>query len=382
MRLWPSKATVITCVMGIVAAASAASGAATNTESKEIPALFEAARVDEQRIEASGLVYHDHDLETYLNRVAARLTDSADSAQRGFQVKVLKDPLLNAFTYPNGVVFVNSGILARLENESQLAALLAHELAHYIHQHAAKGIRQLNHQRPEGGSAGQADTPSIAHAQRNLQFAWSGYRQEAEFEADREGLRLMADAGYEPRDTLRLFSHLAEEMARENLKEPLFFATHPRLQTRIDACVEYLTSLHSQCRPPIEGQYTFAKKMQDLRLMNIQLDIQAGRLIQARRAAERYLALSPEDARAHFLLGEVHRQLSPDMDETAKAESCYKRAIDLDTAYADPHRALGLMYFKAGLVQRAREHLEASLALTPDAPENAYVRYYLNRMPP
>ena len=57
-----------------------------------------------------------------------------------FDVKivVIKDPYLNAFAFPNGVIYIHTGMLARMDNEAQLAALLAHEMSHCIHRHTLR----------------------------------------------------------------------------------------------------------------------------------------------------------------------------------------------------------------------------------------------------
>ncbi len=353
-----------------------------DSSKNDIHELMEAASQDEQRLEQTGVVYRDPKLETYINQVAMRLVASEPVKDGQFRVKVIKDPHLNAFTYPNGLCYVHTGILARLENEAQLAALLSHEIAHYIHQHAIGGIRRLHHQATPAArdSAEEETASSAAFVLQSVECAWSGYRHEAEFEADREGLKLMMRAGYNPYEALRLFEHLAEEMARENYQEPLFFSSHPRLQTRIQKCTEFLVSIDPSAGSWNNRGNRFGLMLRDVILDNIALDIQAGRFTQARQASEKYQATYSDDARAYYLLGEIHRRLGRDRHESERAESFYKRAIDLDADYPEPYRVLGLMYYKSGQLQQAQAYLEASLLLAPHAQENTYIRHYLERI--
>ena len=347
----------------------------------DIQALMEAARADEMRLEQSDALYRDSKLEAYVNQVAMRLVATVPEKGGGFRVKVIKDPHLNAFTYPDGFCYVNTGILARLENEAQLAVLLAHEIAHYVNHHAVNGIRRLQHQPdPAARDLADKDTASSALVPQSVKCTWSGYRHEAELEADREGLKLMMRAGYNPYEALRLFEHLAEEMAWEKYYEPLFFGSHPRLQTRIEKCSEFLGSIDPTRGLRLYGENRFGFMLRDVILDNIALDIQAGRFDQARQASERFLATYSDDARVYYLLGEIYRQLGRDRDESNRAESFYKRAIDLDAGYPEPHRALGLMYYKAGQSQQAQPYLEASVLLEPNAQENTYIRNYLKRI--
>ena len=351
----------------------------------DVQTIMALVSIDQQRLEKSGILYHNKTLEAYLNRVAARLDANATSPKGGFNVKMIKDPRLNAFTYPDGTCYIQTGILARLENEAQLAALLAHELAHYTNSHAVNGIRRF-HRRLGNDQVSLSDNQEGPASRKQLRWriecAWSGYHREAEFEADHDALKTMIQAGYEPRESLGLFKHLANEMATENLKEPTFLGTHPRLQARIKKCSGLLENLN----PAIQGSTVleggFERHIQDLLLVNIDLDIKVGRFEQALQATERYLTLHPDDARIHYLKGEIYRQQRPNGKGINRAESCYKRAIDLDVGYAEAHRALGLIYYKTGLSHEAKTHLEASLTLAPDAPGNGYIRNYLSRIQP
>jgi predicted Zn-dependent protease len=352
-----------------------------DTGKHDIQALMEAVRADEKRLEQSDALYRDSKLEAYVNQVAMRLVATVPEKDGGFRVKVVKDPHLNAFTYPDGFCYVNTGILARLENESQLAALLAHEIAHYVNHHAVNGILRLQHQPdPAARDLTDKDTVSSAFVRQSVECTWSGYRHEAELEADREGLKLMMRAGYNPYEALRLFEHLAEEMEREKYHEPLFFGSHPRLQTRIEKCTEFLDSIDPTRGFRLNGENRFGLMLRDVVLDNIALDIQAGRFAQARQASERFLATYSDDARVNYLLGEIYRQLGRGRDVSNRAESYYKHAIDLDAGYPEPHRALGLMYYKAGQSQQAQPYLEASVLLAPNAQENTYIRNYLKRI--
>jgi len=360
--------------MAVIGAGWCLSAAAIRAQPPADPALealLTAAGAEERRVEESGRLLHDPDLEAYLNRVASALARGEKGPGAGFRVRVIRDPHLNAFTYPTGTFLVHTGILARIENEAQLAALLGHELAPYLKGHAIEGMRCFHR-----GAGGQ-------NPESEAGCASPGYRREAEYEADREGLQRLLAAGYDPAEALRLFEHLAEEAARENLREPFLEGSHPRLQDRIERAQAVLDSLEKRETPASRNEDAFGEAVSGAVLENIRLDLRAGRFPQARAAAEKWTARRPENARIHFLLGEIHRQTgSQGGGGTGLAESCYRRAITLDGAYAEPHRALGWMYVKQGRPERAREHLEACLSLAPEAPENAFVRHYLGRPRP
>ena len=80
--------------------------------------------VEEQKIlRQSGMIYESDDLEDYLNGITRKLQPSETLAHISFRVKVVKDSYLNAFAYPNGGMYIHSGVLARMENEAQLATV-------------------------------------------------------------------------------------------------------------------------------------------------------------------------------------------------------------------------------------------------------------------
>ena len=100
--------------------------------------LWEQARDEEHKLRDKATLYQDPILEDYLNQVAQRLEPPDVRQQEAIRIRVyaIKDPALNAFTYPTGSIYVHTGLLARLENEAQLGIVLGHEMTHATHRHA------------------------------------------------------------------------------------------------------------------------------------------------------------------------------------------------------------------------------------------------------
>jgi predicted Zn-dependent protease len=205
--------------------------------------------------------------------------------------------------------------------------------------------------------------------------AVTGYSRENETEADVEGFRVMALAGYDVEEAPKLFLHLKREVEEEKIKEPFFFGTHPRLQERID---NYNLLLKSTARVGERGAKNseiFLGKTAGLVLENAVLDLKAGRFTVARESVEKYLTVRQNDARAVCLLGEIHRQ----QGEIEQAKEDYEKAISLDPSYPDSHKGLGLIYFKENNKERARDHLEQYLRLSPKALDRAHIEEYIAR---
>ena len=96
----------------------------------------------------------------------------------------------------------------------------------------------------------------------------------------------------------------------------------------------------------------------------------------AKEAIDKVLQREPKNARAHYYLGEVFRQRGEEGD-VEKGEAEYLVAAQYDSSYADPHKALGLIYLKQGKSRKAREAFEQYLFLSPQAQDRPYIEQYL-----
>ncbi|MGD9078026.1 MAG: M48 family metalloprotease [Desulfobacterales bacterium] len=347
--------------------------------------LWQKSEQEQLTFENNGLIYPDQELEDYLNQVAARLKPQSVPEGLEIRVKVIKNSYLNAFAYPNGIIYIHTGLLARMDNEDQLAAVLAHELIHCTQRHALRAFRRYREQ-PAILTAVQhalLKTRGLQEIARNLgvtgaMAAISGYVREMETEADLLGIELMTAAGYNPEEAFFLFDHMITEIEREGLEEPIFFGSHPKVQQRVDNLQNLSDPVYLNTRPPIKNPEIYYAKLGQLFLDNASLDIRLGRFQTAKRGIEKFLQIKPDDSRAFFLLGEIYRQQGQAID-THMALKNYNRAIALDPGYAAPHKAIGLIHYKNGHHALAKKFFESCLQLSPNAPDKAYIRGYLRQ---
>jgi predicted Zn-dependent protease len=345
--------------------------------------LWQQSIEEQQVLDNSGFVYCDAELREYLDGIVRRLQPPETLDTISFRIVVLKDPHLSAFAFPNGVIYVHAGILARVDNEAQLAALLAHEMAHCTRRHALRAFRNFKSTK-ERIAILQKPQPALHHedlmallgATRTM--AITGYFQDLETEADLTGLEFVLNAGYDLKEAPRLFQHLKRELVEEQAQEPFLFGTHPRLQKRIQNCEDFLRAHCQGQEEGVKNTEIFLEKVQRLLLENALLDLKAGRFPSAYRGLEKYLNVNPHDPRAYYLLGEVCRQRAREND-MLKAKEYYKKAILLDPLYPEPYKAVGLIYYKEGEKRLARMSFEYCLALSPHAPDRAYIRGYLEQ---
>ena len=166
-----------------------------------------------------------------------------------FQFHVLADPqTVNAFALPGGPVFITRALLARLENEAQLAGILGHEVGHVIGRHAAERLAkdQLTQGLVGAVAVGASDDYSSGQAAAQVaamvgSVVQMKYGREDEIQSDTLGVKVMADAGYDPRALISVMDIL--ESASGGSGQPEFMSTHPDPGNRrqvIQATIEQL----------------------------------------------------------------------------------------------------------------------------------------------
>ncbi len=379
--------------------------------------LWAQAEKEEEALMKRARTYDDPLLEEYLAKVGDRLLPDQVRAAGGpgFRFGVIRDPTLNAFAMPNGRVYVHTGLLARLENEAQLATILGHEMTHVTHRHALKFTRDARNKQilytvlgvaasigvaaAAGSRAGHGDRVGAAVLSQTanavlglgLQLAAlasiNGYGRDLEREADAEGLERVVAAGYDPGEAPKVFDLLRKESSDRGPIETFFFGSHPRLQERYESTSQLVrTTYRAAAEAPdrVRDTEEFELRMRPVVRENALLDIRAGRFGLARRQLDRVLAVTPRDPVAHLYYGDLYRLQSQRARSTAeKAEYAdralehYERAAALDPSYPDPYRQLGFLYYQQKETAKARAAFEKYLALKPDAPDARRIKEYL-----
>ena len=342
-----------------------------------------------------------------------RRKESADIQRLRFTV--FRDPSLNAFAMPNGRVYIHTGLLARLENEAQLATVLGHELTHVTNRDALRFQRDATNkmialnvlaiaasigvavaagkQAERGNVVGAAVLSQTANAILGLGLqlaalaAINGYGRDIERQADEEGLARMVKAGYDPRQASRVYHLLKKDGGDPSRLENFFFGNHPRLDERIETTSALLASRYAaeaQAPDRIVDTPEFNLRIRTVVRENAALDIRAGRFNLAKAQLDRVLAIIPRDPVAHLYYGDLYRIQSQRARALADKENLVRRAIDeyteaarLDPAYPDPFRQLGFLYYQQEERDRSREAFQTYLRLKPDAPDARRIKEYL-----
>src|ERR1700691_1197953 len=199
-------------------------------------------------VERQAKFINDPVVTEYVNRVGQNLVRNSD-AQVPFTVKVIDSDVVNAFALPGGFFYVNSGLILHADEESELAGVMAHEIAHVCARHGTK-------------QATKADIMQLASipAMIFIPYTWAGYAlyqgmnfmipvtflkfsRDAEKEADYLGLQYMYKAGYDPNSFVAFFEKVEADEKKQPGTIPKAFSTHPPTPDRIEAIQKEIATI-------------------------------------------------------------------------------------------------------------------------------------------
>ena len=343
------------------------SGHDTGPETTAERSLWTEAVDFDRAMARAGKLNSDPQLTFYLQNIMDRLYPDFVG---NFHVHAVNAQEINAFALPNGSVYINTGLLARFENEAQLATVMAHEGAHFLYRHSYQQNEKAKSTSVFGLVVGMLGVPLIGDL--IAVSSMFGYSREHEREADKIGYERLVAAGYDPHESTKTFEHLLAEIKASDIKEPFFFASHPKLEERIESFKE----LSKDARSGKLGKEEFINATATLRLASFEADLAAYRhkqVILVLANPKRRLEYPPE---ASYYLGEAYRQRNADGDKE-KAEREYQIAIEGAPQFAPPYRALGLLCYRKHDIGRAEPLFRRYLELAPSAPDRDYIEAYL-----
>lgn len=331
----------------------------------------------ERELEKAGAFLDDSTTSYYLNGILKKVTHD-----KNLSLKVVKSPVFNAFAAPHGTIFICTGLLSRVENEAQMAALLCHEMTHIINDHAYRNL--LNAKKNALSSARiriglEFFVGELAGAVTNLTLksAISGYSRELEREADSVGLTMMNEAGYAPIEFRNLFFILKDQIERENIKQPFFFATHPAITERISNyyLLQGVDTL-SAAQGMINSE-SFTKMIGSILQIDGIMKIASGNFSDAENDFFRILKSDTCNSQALIQLGNITRLRSvPQINE--HVFKWYYRAKDCDST-GEALRELGFYYLKSGEIDSVTHYLNIYQNSFPNSPYHSVVEDYLKR---
>ncbi len=376
--------------------------------------LWDRSREEERKLLEKTAVYPDPLLEDYLEAVVVRLNpeEMAANPELDYRVRVVEDPTLNAFAFAHGSLYVHTGLLARMENEDQLATVLGHEMTHVENRHMLRYQRSARNKQIGLGITAVAAAVILAGEEGDaykdgkygkaarigvlgdlliglgLQLAFvasvNGYGRDLEREADQGGFVKMRTAGYNPREAPKVYQALLADHGDSSKTEAFFFGSHPRLTNRIENANSWIDENSATLPNATPQSGEFERRIRPVIRDDARLNLEAGRLELAELELERVRGMMPEDPETHLLLGRLHlkqagskKNVDNRDDLRRRAGEAFREAVRLDPDRPEPHRELGLLAYRSEEFATACVQFRQYAELDPDATDAERIRDYV-----
>ena len=214
-------------------------------------------------------IYQNKVLQLYVNMIGQKLVSKLINKEfEKFHFKLVDSSEINAFALPGGYIYVTRGLLAALNNESELASVIGHEIAHVTLHHGAKiMIRSIGAQILSVGGAIASPKNAgkwMAISSALFQQINLGYGREAELESDSQGMMNSVEAGYHPFSMLNFLKNLRKQEVMSGQSYHGFQASHPETKERIIKAGAFASALSRKHNTPISNHNVYIEKLKGL----------------------------------------------------------------------------------------------------------------------
>lgn len=358
-----------------------------------------------RNIRRAGGILDDPLVNDYLNHLAYRLVSNSDTQHPEFKFFMINDRVINAFALPGGYIGVNYGLLLATNSESEVASVLAHEIAHVTQRHHARAYEfsegsnipvlaamiaamVLGAQSGQAAEVGQAALTAISAGSIQQQI---NFTRANEKEADYIGIQLLADSGYDPYSMAAFFQKLDKESRLYGPQAPEFLRTHPVNESRIADASNRAEQMRQASSPNPKNYYLmrarlqvitasdkklvrdgFAKTLKSGRYLDRDAEeygyalslIETGDFAQARKILNALLQNDPN--RIAYLLERAH--LESKANQHQQAIKHFKQALSIYPGNGSLTLAYTQALLRAGKAKEAQQIITEYQRHNPDDP--------------
>ena len=304
----------------------------------------------------------------YVNDIGNKIISVLPPQPFVYRFYIVKDDVYNAFATPAGHIFINSGLLEAMENEEELAGIIAHEIAHVVCRHISQKIERSKKIEiatlagiaagiflGAGGAATAANAVTFGSLAAGQSIALA-YSREDETQADQIGLDSLARAGYSSKGLISVLTKIRGQQWFGPEQIPTYLKTHPALEERMA-----LIDTRLEKKAVKVDSYNFERA--HTRLVAVHGDKST-----ALKKFESDVRNHPDNPLAHYGYGLVLAKTGNRKDAAAHLKTALKKRA------FDPYilKDLGLIYFLDGRYQEALLVLEGAISITSDDPESLF----------
>lgn len=343
----------------------------------------------EEAIGTSPLLLRSPELQAYTRSVTERLVGRPVPELR---IYIIRDASFNASMFPSGMMIVNTGLMARVHDEAQYAAVLGHESGHYFRKHSIARYRDVRRKSAMAaflgvatGGVGLGWYQLAAGISTALMMSVLSFSREQESEADAYGIALMARSGYATQAASEVWKTLIDERRasaqyrKQKYKDASrsVFSTHPPSDERMVDLADTAGHLSAGKSAGETRVAEWNEVVSPFRAMLLEEQVRlndpgASLYLVNALAAKGWTGL------LRYNEGEIYR-LRADQGDAARSAEAYAAATALPDAPAEAWRAHGYALVKAGSKAEGHDALNRYLTLKPDANDAAMVRFTLTQ---
>ena len=377
--------------------------------------LWQAVERDEYKLQTSSEVIRDPELQNYLKSVFCRVSPEYCDDIRMY---VIPSPRFNAFMAPNGMMGIFTGMLLRVQNEAQLAAVLSHEVAHYSKRHTLKSWRALKAKTAglqtfgailsagvgvaTASANAAANSGDVSSAMSRIDLAqtisstgsallnaletWAilsqlQHSRESEAESDEIGQYLMARNGYDPSAFEEMWQFLEREEQSENHRVPSYLRTHPLPQNRMISARNRLAELKRDfpdAKNTGEAEYQSAiRPFRNRWLHSARVSLDSK---EEKSLLQRQREIGVEHGLVLFHEADMYRKRNAEVDSGLALDK-YRESTRYEHVPPEAYRDLGILLWEDEHDAEAKQAFEEYLSRAPSAPDAAMIQSYLEELP-
>ena len=212
-------------------------------------------------VESKERVLNDAQVQSYVSNVGRKVANVCDRKDVKYSFKVLDNDEINAFACPGGFIYIYKGLMKKMDNEAQLAAVLAHEVGHIVARHSMKRLQAIYGysilmEVALGDKMGQTARQMVDAATGVILL---GYGRENEYESDEYGILYAKKAGYNPKGMIQLFEKFKQLEGRPPNTFEKLLSSHPPARDRINNGNKEIQKVGGTDLPFKESEYAAIK---------------------------------------------------------------------------------------------------------------------------
>lgn len=349
-------------------------------EARDEKGLWNEMEELERSLGKSALLIRDPEMTVYINDIVCRV---AAAYCGDFRVYVVRNSNFNASMTATGMMQIWTGLIARSSSTDEVAAVIGHEIAHYTRLHSLEILRALRKKMTTGSVFDVILTAATGVAvpigQMTAILSALSFNREQETEADLLGAKLIANAGYDPHATYRVWQRILEEEEAAAVKREdhgIFAQTHPASEERASYLETWVRSRYGMPDQELVADEAFLKVLSKYYVMFMEDQIATNRFGRTEELLERHARIGVEPSLVRYFYGEMFRQRGNEGDAEL-AIAAYRYSIEGGAPPPKAYSNLGYLLLKQGDVSGAQENFRTYLDIDPEADDRAMIEFYL-----